>query len=84
MSGLTDFVLARIAEDEADAEGINRHRIYADERWTADRVRADCEAKRRFVREAQDQVSEYFSRFILETLALPYADHPDYRDEWRP
>ena len=20
----------------------------------------------------------------LRTLALPYADHPDYRDEWRP
>ena len=20
----------------------------------------------------------------LEYLALPYADHPDYRDEWRP
>jgi hypothetical protein len=20
----------------------------------------------------------------LKLLALPYADHPDYRDEWRP
>ncbi|MEU5023581.1 DUF6221 family protein [Streptomyces milbemycinicus] len=20
----------------------------------------------------------------LRLLALPYADHPDYRDEWRP
>jgi len=23
-------------------------------------------------------------RRTLEFLALPYADHPDYRDEWRP
>ncbi len=21
---------------------------------------------------------------VLKLLALPYADHPDYRDEWRP
>jgi hypothetical protein len=28
------------------------------------------------VREASDD--------LLSLLALPYADHPDYRDEWRP
>jgi hypothetical protein len=22
--------------------------------------------------------------FALAVLAMPYADHPDYRDEWRP
>lgn len=22
--------------------------------------------------------------FVLRCLALPYADHPDYREEWRP
>jgi len=23
-------------------------------------------------------------RWILRQMSLPYADHPDYRDEWRP
>ncbi|MPY55615.1 DUF6221 family protein [Streptomyces acidicola] len=24
------------------------------------------------------------ARHVLRLLALPYADHPDYREEWRP
>jgi len=24
------------------------------------------------------------SDYVLRLLALPYADHPDYRDDWRP
>jgi hypothetical protein len=28
--------------------------------------------------------SEYVSVALLRLLALPYADHPDYRPEWRP
>lgn len=26
----------------------------------------------------------YVGDVILRALALPYADHPDYREEWRP
>jgi len=32
---------------------------------------------------AADKVVGYDAR-ILELLALPYADHPDYRQEWKP
>lgn len=49
------------------------------------RVLAECEAKRRIV-----EVAERFGTWeggmadvTLRYLALPYADHPDYRDEWK-
>jgi hypothetical protein len=29
-------------------------------------------------------VGEEYLYVVLPTLALPYADHPDYRAEWRP
>lgn len=64
------------------------------------RVLAECEAKRRIVelreraaREAADPpegaemltVSRVSAlNETLRTLALPYADRPGYREEWRP
>ena len=100
---LTDFLLARIAEDEADA----RAGLVAEGSW---RVLAECEAKRRIVelhsiREASPSCSQcggYTATTdgqrgivhhgyaipwpcpTLRALALPYADHPDYREDWRP
>jgi len=97
MLTLTDFLLARIAEDEEDAYDWRTTR-----RSHYDRVIDDCEAKRRIVarataaEEALHQPglddSAYFIRLscrdswrlALADLALPYADHPDYRQEWRP
>lgn len=156
MSNLVDFLLARIAEDEAHAREAmgatdgewsswNRswdagardlaaggERIAAlpttiDEhvcRHDPARVLAECEVKRRIVEwheswpvlveqeptidrvgndlttvalRASQQIAwlthrEYRARFgdepptapILRLLALPYADHPDYREEWKP
>ena len=149
---ITEFLLARIAEDEALARAVAEDagksfaRSPADYGgvdpttatgcWSADgnagdpvfamgvaRVLAECDAKRRIVelhqgwpvlvtsppgfstdeslpgvtmrmsQQIQWQTqSEYRERFgdepptapILAILALPYADHPDYRDEWRP
>lgn len=119
---LTDFLLARIAEDAAVAAGAYRDSVddegVCHESWTdattavmwgdtaaisgleADylsnhiarhdpaRVLAECEAKRRIVERcsAVDYAmpSTYLAHGILGLLALPYADHPDYREEWRP
>jgi hypothetical protein len=151
---LTEFLLARIAEDEATAraaldysEGrwhweLHRGRPYrsalVNERGTVvlppknsdvypsapiaghiarhdpARVLAECEAKRRIVERLGLLVTEHFSvsagerhrqeaqhphlcdwRHMRETrmlelertlgdLAAVYADHPDYREEWRP
>jgi hypothetical protein len=118
---LTDFLLARIAEDEANVAAILRQ----DPNWEADgdgvfdrpdrriayvrgdyaathiahwdpaRVLAECEAKRRVVElhrtDATDPEVIVCAVCLygppcetLRLLALPYADHPDYRPEWRP
>jgi hypothetical protein len=59
------------------------------------RLLAECEAKRRIVATMQEAVdvandpdtielSAYTQGALLKLLALPYADHADYREEWRP
>lgn len=113
MTNLTDFLLARIAEDEgaakmrqallnavpeherAAAEAV-RVTMFGGDSWSLAtrapdpaRVLAECEAKRRIVEElAPDSCSSpdaWWQRTsTLEFLALPYADHPDYREEWKP
>ena len=90
---LTEFVLARIAEDEewARSEGVLRG--FRDGAPGPARVLAECEAKRRIVarygvcsqcydegNRIETRVLEWASRLI----ALPYVDNPEYRDEWRP
>jgi hypothetical protein len=58
---------------------------------TPDDVLADCDAKRRIVAEhhpidpcdAHDASFQSIDCDSLRLLALPYADHPDYREEWR-
>ncbi len=76
--------------DEATAQHIAR--------WDPARVLAECEAKRRIIDLADESVVYWATRGsdskeegkmwmygdVLKLLALPYADHPDYRDEWRP
>ena len=62
------------------------------------RVLAECEAKRRIIDAARHAEFQGGSAEIvmfdgwprdgvwpvLAALALPYASHPDYREEWRP
>ena len=105
---LTDFLLARITEDEAEAqtEGIREpttcEPVVLDFDGTVAmivspaRVLAECEAKRRIVERAH-RASSAFNQsinpttsgvamtmdLVLAALALPYADHPDYREEWK-
>jgi hypothetical protein len=88
---LTEFLLARIAEDEEDARSVHWEDagIGSDDpirsRWLA-----ECEAKRRIVEgmtvtaEVEGGGYEIALRDALRALALPFADHPDYREEWRP
>lgn len=94
MTTLTDFLLARIAEDEAAA---NDPRYV----WSADigepvqnpaRVLAECAAHRQIIanltslaaRQPIDDWSPADSALIdtIRALAATYADHPDYRPEW--
>lgn len=127
MNDLTEFLLARVAEDEAVARGALDVRNPGYE-WEATqvhdrdygaidevslhpaRVLAECEAKRRIVEEhpPTDPIDRdgtcYCQRCLgqgtdvgypdewvqawhpcptLRLLAAIYADHPDYREEWR-
>lgn len=127
---LTDFLLARIAEDErrandalaepnyphfgntaadallglAESEGADTFALLHFGRHRPARVLAECEAKRRIVEEwrAADKAEEEFDgegdgwpeidrlRSVVDALcgamkalALPYADHEDFKEEWR-
>ncbi len=111
---LIEFLLARIAEDEAIAW---THEVWPNQA----RVLAECEAKRHIIKihqpvqftdisiniidetvchtchavldspfEDEDDTWEYpliqqhYPCKTLRATALPYADHPDYQQEWRP
>ena len=94
---LPEFLLARIAEDERRVEFV-RDFIpeHGDQGEYIDpaRVLAECDAKRRIVEmQATNDEDRHLPGFhykaqmierVLHALALPYADHPDYREEWRP
>ena len=122
---LTEFLLARIAEDEAVARaatpgpwrvcaegsegsriapeggtkrersrflGIMNGRVQPEDgrnaahiaRHDPARVLAECAAKRRIVEGMQPfgPIDDINAEEIFALLALPYADHPDYRQEW--
>jgi hypothetical protein len=91
---LTEFLLARIAEDEEVARlEIGRRDVILTGAFAPHRILAECEAKRRIVElhrigydpcDAHDASFESIPCETLELLALPYADHPDYREAWRP
>lgn len=59
------------------------------------RVLAECDAKRRILSvltawepdpacQEEAETPEHDAWRMLTYLALPYSEHPDYRDEWRP
>lgn len=99
MSTLTDFLLARIAEDEAGAvrqlseattqrpQGSSAREIGPDAAGSPTRVLAECDAKRRWIDWVEHESTSDLTaeqRVSLRYMALPYATHPEYRDEWRP
>lgn len=108
---ITEFLLARIAEDEAELSAARSHWMHGDEssylrdrylRFNPDdmkvavgygRALAECEAKRELVSIAADQIRlgreargwdnwEDMANQMLSAMAKPYADHPDYDEEW--
>ena len=78
---LTEFLLARIAEDEDEAEDNEPYWGGWSSAHEA-RVLAECEAKRRIVEElSHDGLGP--REWMLRVLAAVYSDHPDYRQEWK-
>lgn len=86
---LTEFLLARITEDERSV-GRAEIRIGDPVACLPTRVLAECEAKRRIV-DASEHHARYddgalgdHCRANLALLAAVYSDHPDYRESWKP
>ena len=75
------FLDAEPAEFWYDSEGRS---------WLPGRVLAEVEAKRRIIERDWSDLDDgwydgwYVQADTLKLLALPYADHLDYREEWRP
>jgi hypothetical protein len=110
MEALAEFLLARIAEDEAISRGVAeplspdetfdvRFRTYESDHTQGDsahvrrfdpaRVLAECEAKRRIIEQSRRWLDDGEGGETVATEALlqfgtVYADHPDYRQEWKP
>ncbi len=75
IDGLAEFLLARYAEDEAFALR------YPPTAASRPRALAEADAHRRIVEyHAEGLVCDW----TLRLLALPFAQHPDFRREWLP
>jgi hypothetical protein len=96
---MTDFLLARIAEDEVVlglARDLSIDPPYVPGLWSGPghhpvmstaRLTSECEAKRRIVERLHRIVQRGFATElhagVLFDLASVYADHPDYHAEWK-
>jgi hypothetical protein len=80
---LTEFLTARLDEDEADARDDDGSPTPIG-MWDPDRVLAEVAAKRAIVDKATDYDERWALDEVLRHIAAPYADHPDYDEAWRP
>jgi hypothetical protein len=91
---LVRFLLRRVDEDEAQLKRLSRRGAAETGVQAVVRLQAEAATKRKLIGCLQqlfvlrDQPAEKAVRDqagqMLRTLAAPYADHPDYRREWRP
>lgn len=103
MTGLSEFLLARIAEDEHAARKVSvpAGPAHGDALCSPARALYECTAKRMIV--ALHSISPptptpdpfdtppalcahdgtRYPCLTLRALALPYANHPSYREDWR-
>lgn len=80
MSGITEYGGTVAAMKE-------RAREHAAQRHDEPRVRAECKSKRSIIASVDRALSRGTNGLgpsVLRHLAAVYADHPDYRPEWRP
>ena len=86
---ITEFLLARIAEDELRARSLlaNTQEGY-DINEYAERMIAECAAKRAIIagiipeRDPQTGNPDYDPLWVIRELAAVYASHPDYQEAW--
>lgn len=86
---LTEFLLARIAEDEKAADLDEDLGHISSDGYA--RALRDCEAKRELVKlfgyaesfDTAHRVGWYPAVRAIRSLASVYSDHPDYLPEWQ-
>lgn len=79
---LAQFITDRIAEDEDEANHAEQE-LTPYGAWTPTRVLAECESKRKLLAWYGDGEDVGDGGQFLQLLALPYADRPGFREEWR-
>lgn len=73
------------AVELAEGEGARKPAIAHILQWDPARVLAELEVKRQVVRWCTHHTANpYETGPVLEMLAQPFADHPDYRQGWLP
>ncbi|WP_147981855.1 DUF6221 family protein [Streptomyces sp. MS191] len=89
-------VIARYAHPVEGYDDMAKLRNWADTNsgWTQARVLAEVDAKRRVLAHVTAELNDsggdnpwwYADKLlpVLRLLALPYAEHPDYDEAWRP
>ena len=90
---LADFLLARIAEDKEAVRGVRAPWWMENTALDPARMLAEREAKRRITELHGSDDPKWEGDcpwcgvkgpcLTLRALAMPYADHPDFRPEWR-
>jgi hypothetical protein len=82
--GLADTAFAEAVE-LAEGEGARRPAIEHILHWDPLRVLADLNSKWQVVRWCMHHTANpYETGPVLQMLAEPFADHPDYEQEWAP
>jgi hypothetical protein len=64
------------------SDRITAHAVH----FSPDRVLAECEAKRQIIADVDGLSGQFYDEIeyrVLNSLAQPYASHPDFREEWR-
>lgn len=92
---VAEFLLARIADDEAVAhrladadwqdgwDGLSGESWRHFRRFDSDRILTECKAKRRIVNLIIQTAAPELQQ-VLRELGAPFLDHPDYNPGWRP
>ena len=75
-------------ENRAAWEDLAPGVVYHARHFDPARMLTEIDAKRRILARVQHHANlmgqDEIHGDLLRLLALPYASHPDYRDEWRP
>jgi hypothetical protein len=89
---ITDFLEARIAEDEERAEYVLKWGDWGG-LFKPPRVLAECAAKRAIIAASREDYEDSLTRnddtielgtIALYALASVYSSHPDYQHKWAP